>query len=162
MIVDTVLHWLHLMAAIIWIGGMIFTSLVLQPVFQRTMEPEKRMPIYHEIGKRFKVVQLLCLGVLLATGLQKLWMLKDHPGIFHSSWGAILWVKLVLVICVTIISIFHSYLWGPKLTVLRFESQTPAYHQLRQKLLFWGRVNLVLSLAIVFCGALLQLYPKTG
>lgn len=159
MLLDAFLHWLHLMAAIIWIGGMIFAAIILQPVMRKSLTPEVRMPIYHDIGKRFKLIQLICLGVLIGTGLQKLWSLRTTPDIFYSTFGAILGVKLTLVICVIALTVFHSYVWGPKLTALSQSSQGSEYQRTMQTLVLWGRVNLTLSLAIIFCASLLRFSP---
>ena len=96
-ILDALIQWLHVMAAVIWVGGMIFTSLVLQPVMRKVLPPETRMPIYRDIGTRFKKVQFSGLGILIVTGLYKLWGLRGTPEIFHSSFGTILSVKLAFV-----------------------------------------------------------------
>lgn len=156
---DAFLHWLHLMAAVTWIGGMIFAAMILQPVMRRSFTPEVRMPLYRDIGSRFKAVQLACLGILLATGLQKLWTLRETPEVFHSAYGMILGVKLALVAAVSILSALHSYVWGPQLTALRNESASPAYAALMRKLVFWGMINLHLAFAIIFCAALLRFNP---
>lgn len=159
MIVDVFIHWLHLMAAVTWIGGMIFTSFVLQPVMRVSLTPQERMPLYHEMGKKFKFIQLSCLLVLLATGLQKLWQLRESPAIFQSSFGNILAVKLILVLVVLVLSVYHSFIWGPQLTALRNEPQSPAFRQLISKMVFWGRLNMALAVAIIFCATLLRFNP---
>lgn len=41
------------MSAIVWIGGMVFASWVLQPVLSRSLAASVRMPLYREMGKRF-------------------------------------------------------------------------------------------------------------
>ena len=158
-IFDSFIHWLHLMAAVTWIGGMIFTSFVLQPVMRVLLKPQERMPLYYEMGKKFKVIQFVCLLVLLATGLQKLWQLRDSPAIFHSSFGNILAVKLILVLAVLVLSVCHSFIWGPQLTALRNEPESPIFQQLISKMVFWGRLNMTLAVAIVFCATLLRFNP---
>jgi uncharacterized membrane protein len=144
------------MAAIIWIGGMIFASLVLQPVLRKALSPEIRMPIYQDMGKRFKTIQLTSLGILLATGVFKLWGFKDKPEIFFSPFGAILAIKLTLVACVIFLTGLHSYAWGPRLVALAHQAQDVEYRTVMGKLVFWGRINLALSVAVIFCAALLR------
>ena len=58
--------------------------LVLQPVMRKALAPGTRMPIYQELGARFKAVQTSCLIVLLSTGIYKLWGLRHSPDIFLS------------------------------------------------------------------------------
>ncbi|MBI4055463.1 MAG: DUF4149 domain-containing protein [Elusimicrobia bacterium] len=153
---DALIHWLHVMAAVVWVGSMIFTSLVLQPIFRKTLAPEVRMPIYHEMSRRYRWVQWICLAVLFATGIEKLWGLRHVPEVFHSPFGRVLGVKLFFVLCVIVLSYLHSYVWGPRLTVLSREAGSQAFHALTNKLIFWGRINLVLSIGVVFLAVLLR------
>lgn len=151
-----VVHWLHVMSAIIWIGGMVFASWVLQPVLSRSLSASLRMPLYREMGKRFKMIQLAALGALLATGAYKLWELGITVDVFGLPYGRVLMMKLTLVLAVIILSALHSYIWGPQLTKLKDQEGSAAYQAVLKKLYFWGRVNLALAVGIVFCGALLR------
>ncbi|HEU4437873.1 MAG TPA: DUF4149 domain-containing protein, partial [Methylomirabilota bacterium] len=60
-------RWLHVLAAITWIGGMLFIALVLVPITRRLEDPALRTRLVHEIGLRFRAVGWIALGVLLAT-----------------------------------------------------------------------------------------------
>lgn len=160
MFLDTFIHWLHVVAAIVWMGGMIFTSWVLQPVMRGSLSAPIRMPLYHEMGKKFKTISLVCLAVLGLTGLQKMWpMIWLEPAAFLSPYGKILCVKLVLVGFILVLSYLHSWRWGPRLTLLKDKPDSPEFQNLVKKLFFWGRLNLALSFVVVFCAALLHINP---
>ena len=66
---DTFIHWLHLMAAILWVGGTFAMSLAVQPILRKFLKDSARFEIYREIGARFKIVMWGCWTTLLLTGL---------------------------------------------------------------------------------------------
>ncbi|OGS04315.1 MAG: hypothetical protein A3G41_06745 [Elusimicrobia bacterium RIFCSPLOWO2_12_FULL_59_9] len=153
---DAVIHWVHLMAAATWVGGMIFTALLLNPLL-KNMSPEIRMPLIRALGVRFKYAEWGCLAALALTGTYKLSRIGAWGPIFEGSFGAILSLKLLLTAAMVALSLLHSFLWGPGLTVAT--PGTEDFARLRRRTIFWARVNLSLGLVVVFCAALLRMNP---
>lgn len=155
--VDLWIHWLHLMAAILWVGSVLFAALVVQPVLRRCLEPEARLAVYREIGRRFTPLQWGAWAVLLATGLAKLRGLRATPDVFYGPFGRILAVKLALVGVMAVLSLLHTYRWGPRL--IEAGPGHPEYPRMVSRMALWGKVNLLLLSLIVFCAALLRYNP---
>jgi copper resistance protein D len=65
-------RFLHVAAAITWIGGMLFIALVVVPVTRGLEDVALRRRLVQATGRRFRVVGWLALGVLVATGLVNL------------------------------------------------------------------------------------------
>jgi uncharacterized membrane protein len=106
--VSLVVLWVHVLAAITWIGGMLFIALILVPVARRLEDQALRARLVRETGLRFRTVGWIALGLLVVTGLVNLWM---HPGLlssprFHG--------KLGLVVLTLILSAFHDFVLGPR------------------------------------------------
>jgi uncharacterized membrane protein len=100
---STFLIWIHLVAAITWIGGMLFHRLVLKPALARVSTPAKGpelLPgILARIESRYKTLRWLSLATLLVTGI----VLLLHEGgsaRLESTWGAWLMLKLFFVLIV--------------------------------------------------------------
>ena len=62
-----VLVWVHVLAAVVWIGGMLFVGAILVPL-ARPMPPRDHAALLERVGVRFSVVGWTCIGVLLLTG----------------------------------------------------------------------------------------------
>lgn len=62
------LKLLHLVAAIVWMGGMTFMLLALKPAAIALLEPQPRARLMGAVWQRFFVMVLIAIGVLLATG----------------------------------------------------------------------------------------------
>lgn len=150
-------HWLHLMAAILWVGGMFFTSLVVQPILRRHLGWEARKAVYQDLGARYLPIEWGCWGVLVATGAFKLWGLRESPDIFFGPFGRILSVKLLAVVFMGALSLLHTYRWGPRLVELG--PGHAEFQPLVSKMALWGKVNLALLAGIVWCASSLRFNP---
>ena len=72
----------HLLAAVIWVGGMFFAYNALRPAAAQTLEPPLRLELWVQVFRRFFVWVWLSIGVLLTTGY---WMLFQYFGGFASA-----------------------------------------------------------------------------
>lgn len=91
------LKFLHLAAAVFWIGGMAFMMLALRPALAEHLQPPARLPLAAGVLRRFFVVVWISIAVLLATGLPMLLevgMRAAPPG-FHAMLGIGLVMTLV-------------------------------------------------------------------
>ena len=70
------LVFLHLAAAIFWMGGMAFMVLALRPVLTEQLQPPQRLQVVAGVLQRFFVVVAISIAVLLVTGL---WLLLQVP-----------------------------------------------------------------------------------
>lgn len=154
---DAIVHWVHLLAAVIWVGGTLFTSLVVQPVLRAALTEDRRFAVYAGMGRRLSVVQWATWSALLATGLWKLWGVSAAPELFYGPFGRILAVKLSLVAVMVALSLAHSMSWGPALT--RGTLAPPARAALARRVAFWGKINGVVMLTIIFCAVMLRYNP---
>lgn len=145
------------MAAILWVGGNLFTSLVVQPVLRAQLAPRDRLAVYREVGRRFTPLLWGTWALLAGTGFWKLWALRGAPDVFYGPFGRILAVKLALVLAMAVLSLLHTYRWGPRLVELG--PGHPEYGALVSRMSLWGAVNLALLAAIVFCAVLLRYNP---
>jgi uncharacterized membrane protein len=60
--------FLHVAAAILWMGGMAFMVLALRPVLHAQLPPPQRLPLLKDVLTRFFAVVGASIAVLLATG----------------------------------------------------------------------------------------------
>lgn len=62
---------LHVLAAMLWLGGMLFLAVVGAPVL-RGLEPALRARLFHQLGVAFRRAGWIAIAVLLATGVLNL------------------------------------------------------------------------------------------
>jgi len=73
---------LHLLSAVIWVGGMIFAYMTLRPVACSLLEPPLRLPLWSQVFARFFPWVWAAVVLLMATGL---WMVKSLFGGFADA-----------------------------------------------------------------------------
>ena len=59
---------LHLIAGIVWMGGMTFMLIVLRPAALASMDAQPRALLMGEVWKRFYVLVLVAIALLFTTG----------------------------------------------------------------------------------------------
>lgn len=153
----SLLVWLHLVAAISWIGGTIFLSVVLVPVLKRAPFAPQKSLIFRAIARRFRSVVWGAIAILLLTGP----LLLHQRGISiadPASWPMVLMAKLGLVTVLLLLTLTHDLILGPRvgrILQLPMERRT----RIDQALVRWSpwiaRFSLLLTLAILFAAVLL-------
>jgi uncharacterized membrane protein len=133
-------RWIHVLAAITWIGGMLFIALTLVPVTRRLEDAGLRTRLVQEIGLRFRTVGWIAIGTLVATGLLNVWL---HP---HLLYAPRLHWKLGLVILALILSGFHDFVLGPR------AGAPGADPSARIRASWVARLNVLVVVAIVALG----------
>ena len=91
------LLFLHLAAAIFWMGGMGFVLLALRPAAHAQLQPPQRLTLMVQVLRRFFVLVIASIAVLLATGVPLLMQVPgaQAPRGWHAMAG--LGVLMVLV-----------------------------------------------------------------
>ena len=59
---------LHLLATIVWVGGMFFAHMALRPVAAQLLAPPQRLPLLAGVFKRFFLWVWISVALLLGTG----------------------------------------------------------------------------------------------
>lgn len=67
---------LHVLAVVVWVGGMFFAHQALRPAAVETLEPPNRLPLWVATFKRFFPWVWVCVITTLVTGL---WMMFQYP-----------------------------------------------------------------------------------
>ena len=151
------LVWLHLLAAISWIGGTIFLSVVLAPVLKREPFTSQKALLFRTIAMRFRVVVWGAIAALLLTGPLLLHQ-RGIPIADPSGWPMVLVVKLGLVAILLLLTLTHDLIIGPRvgrIVQLPTKSRTRFDHTLVLWSPWVARFSLVLALAVLFAAVML-------
>ena len=138
------LRWVHVLAAITWVGGMLFIALVLVPTVRALGDATVRTRVIRDSGQRFRAVAWIALAVLVLTGLLNLWL---QPFLLRS---ARFHGKLGLVGLALILSAFHDFVLGPRAGLPGADPSA------RLRASWVARLNVLVALAIVLLGLSLR------
>ncbi len=151
------LMWFHLMAAVAWIGGMLFLSVVLVPVLKSEPFASQKALLFRTTARRFRAVVWVSIVVLLFTGP----LLLHQRGISitdPSEWPKVLATKLGLVASLLLVTLIHDFIIGPRVgraARIPIESRTG----FDQALVLWSpwlaRFSLILALGVLLAAVVL-------
>ena len=106
----SLIRFLHVNAAMCWVGGQLMLSGVVLPVLRGALEPVERVPPVHATARRFATISNVgLLPVLLVTGISLAW----HRGVTFESfgeagYGRLLGIKLFLVVVSVALAALHG------------------------------------------------------
>lgn len=147
--------WLHIVAAIVWIGGMTFLAMVLAPYARCLEQRHSAIALIRWTGMRFRTVGWACIGLLLLTGLFNL-SYRGHgwADLFSDFWkspfGHTLAAKLLIVGVILLLSVYHDFVLGPHAGRVGMSHPDAPETRRSRRLAAWiGRINLLLALAVV-------------
>lgn len=154
--------WLHLIAAAVWVGGMVFFAVVIVPVIRHPDYRAQAGDLVHRTGVRFRWLGWIALGTLIATGTY----LVIHRGVgvteltspafYATSFGRTLGAKLLVVTAIVVATLVHDLSMGPRATrLLRERPSDPRAQRVRVVARYWGRANLLLALVVLALAAML-------
>ncbi len=149
--------YLHLLSAIVWVGGMLFLALVVVPA-TRGLAPPERGALFAALGQRFRTIGWVAIAVLLVTGVINTashgvtWESVVTGQLLRTPFGHVLVTKLALVAAMLALSVVHDFVLGPASTRLARDPQrarSPEAEALRRRAAGIARVNALLALAVI-------------
>jgi uncharacterized membrane protein len=151
------LVWLHLLAAVSWIGGTIFLSVVLAPVLKREPFASQKALLFRTVARRFRMVVWGSIATLLLTGP----LLLHERGISimnPSGWPTVLSIKLGLVAILLLFTVAHDLIIGPrvgKILQMPTEGRTSSDRAMVAWSPWIARTSLLLTLAVLLAAVVL-------
>ncbi len=98
---------LHVVAVVIWVGGMFFAYMVLRPIAASQLEPPVRLPLWAGVFGLFFPWVWASIVAILATGL---WLIFNKFGGMGSS---PLYVHVMLGLGIVMMLIFMHVFFAP-------------------------------------------------
>lgn len=145
---------IHVLAALLWLGGMLFLGVVGAPVLRAIEPPALRQRLFSELGRRFRIVGWIAVGTLVTTGVLMLnargllhWSVLGSADFWRTPFGTTLALKLTAVTTMIVVSAVHDFLHGP--AAGRAAPGSPASIALRRRAALLARANALVGVLLV-------------
>ncbi|HPG78626.1 CopD family protein [Piscinibacter sp.] len=133
----------HLLGAILWIGGMFFAYVCLRPAAAQVLDPPQRLPLWSATFARFLPAAAVAVLALLASGFAML----AQPGFAQAPIGWHLMLALGLLMS-GVFAYVHAVLY-PRLRSACAEAAWPRAAQALNGIRRLVALNLVLGILTV-------------
>lgn len=98
---------IHIISAGIWLGGLVFTTLVVSPAYKRmNWTPAERFAVRSEVGRQYTRVARVNLILLLLAALAG-WSLR--------GWSTLAWVEIAFIALILFLAEMHAHVLAPRL-----------------------------------------------
>jgi uncharacterized membrane protein len=155
----SIAYWLHMLATVVWIGGLAALGLFVLPAARKALEPGAYAAFMAGLQTRFDPLGWFSLALLGATGM---FQMSAHPAYegflaIDNTWAAAILVKHVLFFGMAGLSAYLT--WGllPQMRRLALKKaqaggpESQALDQRQQRLL---ALNLALGILILLLTAI--------
>lgn len=152
--------WVHIICSSIWVGGSIFIGIVLAPALKNvTSNTEERLLLMIKFGRRFNNLAIPSFMILVGTGIYNARSFWVNPeSLWQSQYGIILLIKIILVVAIIIIYVFHVKAINKdteqKLSMRQMDKGQIS--TVRSRIMILGRTTVILSVSVLFLASLLD------
>jgi len=144
------LKTLHVLAIVLWVGGMLFTHFFLRPSLQ-LLEPPQRLRLMHEVLRRFFAAVGVAALLTLFTGLWMIGRVAKQAVQSGGSFSMPLDWTVMAVLGVLMVALFGHirFVLFKRFAVAVTALDWPAGSAALAKLRVWVGVNLALGLTVI-------------
>jgi uncharacterized membrane protein len=157
---QTIITWIHLTSAAIWVGGSLFIGAVLAPILKTmSYSLEERLQMMIRVGRRFNKIAIPSLIILIGTGIYNSYSFFNNPELlFSTSYGNLLTIKIILVMALIITYIIHVRIIRKDIEeqIMSKKMSEQQIKKLRSKIIILGEIIVIISVGILFMAALLN------
>ena len=142
----SIVFTLHLIGAVIWVGGMFFAHMILRPSAVEELDPPQRLPLWVTVFGRFFFWVWIAIITILITGY---WMVFDvFGGLFELK---ALYIQIMHIIGLIMTAIFMLIFFGPyqQLKIAVADKKFPVGGGLMNKIRQLVTINLILGMLTI-------------
>ena len=153
----TISYWIHLLATVVWLGGMVSVALFILPYVQNKLPLEEREPILSKLQVTLNSIGWFCVFLLAGTGLFQMSAHPSYQGFLaiDNNWAIAILIKHILIIVMVIAMGYLSWFVLPELKRISLrrrlgkEINLDELLKLRQKEKYILWTNLILALLVL-------------
>jgi len=157
----TLAYWLHMLATVVWIGGLASLVLLVLPPAQESLQPDQLADLMSRIQKRLDPLAWFCLVILVATGLFQMSANPNYDGFmaFNNSWAVSILVKHILFLAMVLLAAYQTWWLLPALRRESLRSSAPTTSRgtsafpIHQRVYWLSRLNLVIAILVLLATA---------
>ena len=156
----SLVYWIHMLATVTWIGGIVAISILVLPAARRTLKPVDQLAFLDAMQKRLEPLAWFSITALIATGLFQLSANRHYNGFLDVStqWSLAILIKHSLGLVMAAVTAVQTWEVLPAIrrTLMRrekgaTEEEMIALQKREERLL---KANLIIAILILGATAL--------
>lgn len=158
--------WMHILGIALWVGPQFFLAFAWVPASRQIADPGSRLEAMRTITRRFAYIGGIGLLLIFVAGTYLITSFRDYyhydGGFFDIRFGVVFLIKMTVLAVMLAVIGFHTFIVGPRLMRLMEtriaggEVTEAVIHKTRMQSMFLSITGLLLTLAIMVMGAMLN------
>ena len=150
-------YWVHMIATVIWLGGLISTTFVILPFIQKKMTGEDKEKILSSLQNYLNPLGWFCLFILVGTGMFQMSAHPSYQGFLaiDNDWAVALFNKHVFIVFMVVAMGYLTWFVLPGLKRIALKQklgkEIDPFEELRyrnqEKLILW--TNSILAILVL-------------
>jgi uncharacterized membrane protein len=97
-------YWIHMIATVIWLGGLISITFVVLPFIQKKITGEEKEKLLSSLQNYLNPLGWFCLFILVGTGMFQMSAHPSYQGFLsiENDWAVALFIKHIFIIFMVI------------------------------------------------------------
>lgn len=156
--VKTLIDWMHIMATVVWIGGMITNLFVIRPVLASTLTPPDAGKFMGALMKRFRIIVYTSIVILGVTGIPLKIINENYISIinFENNWEIVSFVKHLCYGVLVMVAVYSFEILSPKVAKVAAQGPSPALQALQKKQMALGGLAFLAAMVILVLSSLMR------
>lgn len=148
-------YFAHLLATVVWLGGITLSALIVWPATQRLLPPDQQDTLLADYQRRFSPLAVLSLAVLAGSGLMQMAANPSYEGLLQISnlWSQAMFAKHIAYLGMVALTAYATWVLLPALARARLLAARgkPASNlvRLQRRYLRLNQLNLALAVAVL-------------
>jgi len=157
-LIKTLLDWLHVMATVIWIGGMILVFTVVRPVAMKVLDPESMGKFIRALMARFRIMVYVSIVLLGVTGIPLKIVNENYVSIinFENSWEIVSFIKHLFYGLLVILAIINFEILTPMIARLASAGPSGKLGKLQKLSMMAGGLAMMSALVILVLSSMMR------
>jgi uncharacterized membrane protein len=151
----TLAYWLHMLATVVWIGGLAALSILVIPAARAALDLQAYSNLLDSLQKRLDPLGWFCLALLAGTGLLQMSANPNYHGFLaiDNRWAVAILVKHLVFIAMIGLSIYMTWFLLPGLRRAALKQSrgqdAPEAGSLHRQEILLMRFNLVMGVLVL-------------
>ncbi len=147
----SILNWLHLIATVVWIGGIGTNLLILMPSMRESLEPPMMGKLMGAVMSRFRRLVYVSIFVLGVTGILMNLLNENYLGLlrFGNLWSQITLIKHIFTAALIFLAVYAFEGLGPKVSRLAVKGPSPELARLQKLQIKLATTGLIMGIIIL-------------
>lgn len=154
----TLSYWLHMLATVLWIGGLAAVVLLIHPAAQK-LPAHERDALLETAQRRLDPVGWFCLALLTGTGLMQMSASPQYEGFLAvtNSWAVAIFIKHIVFFGMAGVSAYLTWFSLPDLqrgALRQAAGKDVDLTALHKRNLLFLRLNFILGIIVLVLTAM--------